>query len=50
MGAAIKVLGGRSMEEDIGAYYKKRAVILRITDNGVRKNSSRPVAECSGLR
>ena len=28
------------MEEDIGAYYKKRAVILRITDNGVRKNSS----------
>ena len=46
----VQRLGGRSMEEDIGAYYKKREVILRITDNGVRKNSSRPVAECGGLR
>ena len=38
------------MEEDVGAYYKKRSGILRIMDNGVRKNFSRPVAECSGLR
>ena len=29
MGAPIEVLGGRSMEEDTGAYYKKRAVILK---------------------